>query len=315
MSDFTLLTGPILLGTQFNWALLGTLTLQVYNFHVSFPQERTAIKALVYTIFLLDVLQTALSSHFVFGVLVTGWGNPDALAKLPWTNAAIPVITALVSCTVQIFFAWRIYALKQGHWPTVVICSSIIMLALLQSAAGMAGGIKYVLLSDLPTDSEVVTVRLLGKIWILGNVICDVVIAAAMVVILSQYRKATPWKTTDSLITKLIYHTVETSVVTAAVAILDLGLFFPTPYYPGIPLSFIIGKIYSNVMMANINARKRVEGSAAGGSMQFSAELRFVDSGSHEQDRTLESRTQVSKVPMLTNETKHSHARSSGINV
>jgi hypothetical protein len=52
---------------------------------------------------------------------------------------------------------------------------------------------------------------------------------------LYKYRKATPWKTTDSLITKLIYHTIETSAITVVFALLDLGLFFPTAYYPGIP--------------------------------------------------------------------------------
>jgi hypothetical protein len=35
----------------------------------------------------------------------------------------------------------------------------------------------------------------------------------------------TPWKKTDKLITKLIYHTIETGAVTAAVAVVDLILF------------------------------------------------------------------------------------------
>jgi hypothetical protein len=41
----------------------------------------------------------------------------------------------------------------------------------------------------------------------------------------------TPWKKTDTIITKLIYHTVETGAVTAIVAILDMVLFLVYPQY------------------------------------------------------------------------------------
>ncbi|KAJ6517118.1 hypothetical protein DFH09DRAFT_1048811 [Mycena vulgaris] len=188
MSDFVFFTGSLLLGSQFNWGLLGILTLQVYMFHVSFPKERTAIKALVYTTFLLDVLQTALSSHFAFEVLATGWGNPAAITHPPWSNVAVPVTTALVSAPVQVFFAWRIYVLKQKSRFTWAVCGLIIALSLIQSSTGIAGGIKYSVTTSL-TDTDVRVIRLLGKIWLLGSIFCDVIIAVTMIIILLQYRK------------------------------------------------------------------------------------------------------------------------------
>ncbi|KAJ6540861.1 hypothetical protein DFH09DRAFT_1368508 [Mycena vulgaris] len=254
MSDFSMLTGSILIGTQLNWALLGTLTLQVYIFHVSFPTERAPIKALVYTIFLLDVLQSAPSSHFAFEVLATGWGNPEALQKLPWTNAAIPVITGMVSAPVQIFFAWRIYNLRKDSRYTIVVCGLIITLALLQSSTGMAGGIKFALLTQVPSGKSDVLLILL-QIWLIGSVACDVIIAVTMIIILTQYRKATPWKNTDSLITKLISHTIQTGALTSIVVILDLALFFAysSSYFPGIPivLPFPVAHITRNTETHN----------------------------------------------------------------
>jgi hypothetical protein len=47
---------------------------------------------------------------------------------------------------------------------------------------------------------------------------------------LSQLRKKLPWSKSDSIITKLIYNTVETGAVTAVVAIVDVVLFIS---YPG----------------------------------------------------------------------------------
>jgi hypothetical protein len=52
-----------------------------------------------------------------------------------------------------------------------------------------------------------------------------------------QVRVQTPWKTTDSLITKLIYHTVETGAITAIAAGIELVLFlvYPTTFLDDIP--------------------------------------------------------------------------------
>ncbi|KAJ6604365.1 hypothetical protein DFH09DRAFT_307289 [Mycena vulgaris] len=85
MSQFDVLTGPMLVGTQVNWALLGTLALQVYKFHICFPRETAAIKALVYTIFLLECVQTGITSHFAYSILITRWGDPSVFVKLPWS--------------------------------------------------------------------------------------------------------------------------------------------------------------------------------------------------------------------------------------
>ncbi|KAJ7750719.1 hypothetical protein DFH07DRAFT_1062073 [Mycena maculata] len=247
MSDLaSSITGPLLVATQLNWALLGTLTLQVYNFHASFPKERIAIKALV---------------------LATGWGDPEVFARLPWTINATPVITGLVSATVQIFFAWRIHALKKDSRYTLAICGLITTTALLQSSASITIGIKNALLGNSPANSDVRTLFILGKIWLLGSVVCDIIIAATMTRILLQYR-----------------------TITTIFAILELGLFVLSEavYFPGIPLLFMLGKVYSNAMMASLNARVRLDSSHVDGSLPaFSSELRFVDTaGSQELNRT-----------------------------
>ncbi|KAJ7649047.1 hypothetical protein DFH06DRAFT_1208866 [Mycena polygramma] len=254
MSAYLFFTGPILVGTQLNWALLGVLTLQIYNFYCNFPNERVGIKALVYWLFFLDLAQTAFTSHFAFGILVTGWGDPNVFAHLPWSSCSIPVLAGLVSFSVQLFFAWRIYVLEGDKSRYVLaICVLIVVVGLMQSLSAIVNGIRYAFSSQL---SDILQLVIGVKIWLIGSAVCDVVIALTMITILTRYRRMTPWKKSDNVITKLIYNTVETGAITAIAAIVEVILFLLYPQYffhetPG----FILGKMYSNVVLATLNSR------------------------------------------------------------
>ncbi|KAJ7474316.1 hypothetical protein FB451DRAFT_1558471 [Mycena latifolia] len=258
MSQYLLLTTPILVGTQFNWALLGTLTLQVYIFHISYPKERAWLKALVYTTYLLDLAQTAISSHFAFSVLCGGWGDPKALSDLPWSSVAGPIFTGLISAAVQIFFAWRIYVLKGEKPLALAISVLIVVLALMQCLAAIITDCLFAASAKLSEIPNLTGLMVGVKIWLISSAACDLLITVTMIIILSRYRQKTPWNKTDGLITKLIYHTVQTGAVTSFVAIVDVVLFI---MYPAIFLhetpAFMLGKVYSNVLLATLNNRTR----------------------------------------------------------
>ncbi|KAF8182834.1 hypothetical protein K438DRAFT_1975475 [Mycena galopus ATCC 62051] len=344
MSPFVLFTGPILVGTQLNWALLGVLLLQVFGFYRRFSKERTGIKALVCWLLFLDLAQTAFSSHFAFEALVSRWGDPAVFVQLPWSSCSIPVLTGLISASVQIFFAWRIYALE-GHKNRYIfgVCGLIVILALMQGLSAVVNGVREGISSQLADFLQLVIgvkVRLsiprstmqiswlssrfgsLGvpyaMLLLIGSAVCDVVIAGTMIVILTKYRKMTPWKKTDTIITKLIYHTVETGAVTAIVAILDMVLFLIYPQYLfHVVPSFILGKIYSNVVLATLNARTI---NSRGGETK-SETLPVSVNESHElQWRTPTARTEedathkvhVSTVTVITNDVSTSNIPNHG---
>ncbi|KAJ7819546.1 hypothetical protein B0H14DRAFT_2836150, partial [Mycena olivaceomarginata] len=67
------------------------------------------------------------------------------------------------------------------------------------------------------------------KVWLIGSAVCDIVITATMIFILNEYRNKTPWKKTDTLITKLIFNTVETGAVTTIIATVGVVLFILFP--------------------------------------------------------------------------------------
>ena len=131
-------------------------------YHISFPQDIRWIKVLVYTLFAIDTLQTVrrfpahdsfrmtdlsvfVGAHntyaefyFYFsGVLplrfllidnawhflAKGWGDPEALIKPGWSWIAVPLISGIVSCTVQWFFSWRIWKLSGKWYVSIFICA------------------------------------------------------------------------------------------------------------------------------------------------------------------------------------------------
>ncbi|KAF8498147.1 hypothetical protein F5888DRAFT_1692862, partial [Russula emetica] len=59
-----------LFGVLWNWTLYGVLVVQIYVYSYNFQDDRKPLKLLVYSMFLLETLQTALSVLFVYRVWV-----------------------------------------------------------------------------------------------------------------------------------------------------------------------------------------------------------------------------------------------------
>ncbi|KAF7303059.1 hypothetical protein MKEN_01269400 [Mycena kentingensis (nom. inval.)] len=247
-------TAPMLLGTQANWLLLGSLIVQVYRFYTSFPNERWWVKSLVYTLFLLEVGQTATTSHFAYDTLVSSWGDPRVFENLPWSSLAIPIFTGIISASVQIFYAWRIYCLKGGRLWAQLMSGSIVLLALAQCFAAIISDARFAM---HPQIGEISRLMLGVKIWLVGSAACDILITIALLIILTEFRRNTPWKRLESVLNRLITHTIETGLITSVVAVANVILFilFPQTNLYQLP-GFILGKLYTNVLLATLNARR-----------------------------------------------------------
>ncbi|KAF8258628.1 hypothetical protein EI94DRAFT_1117393 [Lactarius quietus] len=50
----------------FNWTLYGILCIQIYMYSCNFPNDRLSLKFLVYFVFLLETVQTALTGADVY---------------------------------------------------------------------------------------------------------------------------------------------------------------------------------------------------------------------------------------------------------
>ncbi|KAF8145177.1 hypothetical protein K438DRAFT_1782204 [Mycena galopus ATCC 62051] len=153
---------------------------------------------------------------------------------------------------VQIFFAWRIWMLNKYIFARIT--TVLIVLAI----ASIALAIVW------KTKDQLNTI-LLAEISILKS----------LTALLSSCR-ASPVRRTETLINRIIINVVETGVITVVAALLDLTLYLLSiqgqTFHTA--LAAILGKFYSNVLMANLNGRAR--------SNAFKAGLQDTESGGME---------------------------------
>ncbi|PFH47408.1 hypothetical protein AMATHDRAFT_6754 [Amanita thiersii Skay4041] len=247
------------IGTLFNWALLGTLVLQVYLYQVSFPKDSLWIKLLVYGVFLFDLAQTACATHWAWHLILIHWGDLSVFKYTYWSMTTSLVLIIVVTVAVQLFFAWRIWKLRGDSIFIRFLSTLIVLISLMQGAAELAMGIQlYIGTSDVVQEVAIITKPV--QVWLIGSFICDVIIACTTITILHQARKMSkPLKQTEDLVTKLIILTVETGAITAAMACIELVLFLVnTNNYTYFAPAVIFGKVYSNVLLANLNGRARM---------------------------------------------------------
>lgn len=85
--------------------------------------------------------------------------------------------------------------------------------------------------------------------WLLSTSVCDIVIAVSMVYYLRRIRSGV--RSTTTLLTRIIRASVETGLICATFAILDLSIFLSFPHNNyHVPMCMCLSKLYSNSLLA-----------------------------------------------------------------
>ncbi|KAF5355073.1 hypothetical protein D9756_005753 [Leucocoprinus leucothites] len=263
--------GPTLVGSLISYCLLGISIMQLYLYHLYFPNDQRWIKTLVYTIFALDIFQSAAVAEDCWDSLVSGWGQPEVLLFPNWSFTSLPAVSGIVALTVQSFYAWRIHLL--GKWK--IVPSIVILLSMASCAAACAISFGFIPPKDI---------RLLHKpnmmartyIWLGGAALVDLIISLSMLYLLFG-AKQSKFGRIQRVINRLIRLTIETGLVTATTASLELILFLTLPPTNGMHLLWSVPilydtlrkykrylllnsalnlcKVYSNALMVSLNSR------------------------------------------------------------
>ncbi|KAJ8091401.1 hypothetical protein PM082_015119 [Marasmius tenuissimus] len=212
----------------------------------------------VFVIYLLNFTQIILMHEFCWDVFVTGVGVKNGLPSPQAGTAVHTMLTGIVSATVQIFFAWRVYSLRKSSIVVKIAAILIVLLALEQCASCLTAVGLY-----LRAGNDAAGVELLrqgtkfDQAWLIGAVICDLIIAAAMTTILVQYSRESTVARTQTLVKSLIVRSVETGTITFVVQLINLILFvlYPTNFVYMI-FDRSISSLYSNALLLSLNARQ-----------------------------------------------------------
>lgn len=132
----------------------------MYSYY--YPKDRIQTKAMVYGLYIWEMVQTILFTIDAYNLYASGWGDPDKLLSLGmvWFSSTIMsgigmlqydhgfyhLIPGVADGVVQLFYAWRIFKLTQSRI--------------------LVGGIALVCIIDS-------CLSLLSKLMVYGSVLTD----------------------------------------------------------------------------------------------------------------------------------------------
>ncbi|KAJ7290261.1 hypothetical protein C8J57DRAFT_1114292 [Mycena rebaudengoi] len=245
---------PLFVGTILNFMLFGALFVQVYLYFIAFPADRRFTKILVVFVFTMEILQTMTDVRNTGELFGTRWGDREVMDRVGWAWFSVPVVGSIIAAVGQNFFAYRIYILSSKIWIPGIIA----ILTIVQMGAGIWSGVQIYnaqKFSRLNMHMKTTTV------WLAASAVCDLIVVAATVLSLAKERNPEFRRQTNATVSRIIRLTVETGVVCAMFALLDLALFakFENNYHLAVcmPLS----KIYSNSIMVILNSRAYIQSS------------------------------------------------------
>ncbi|TEB22227.1 hypothetical protein FA13DRAFT_1741179 [Coprinellus micaceus] len=212
-------------------------------------------KLLVGAVMLFDTIHQALITHTVYTYVITNWGKPEILGKIVQSLVIEVLFNGLTALLVQSFLTMRVWKLSNksiiltGLISLFVIGEFVVVVVFTAIALGFE---TFLELKKLEALSR--TVNALAAAG-------DVLIAVALCVIL--HRSRTGFHRSDSMINRLIVFAVNTGVLTslcAVASLISISVSGDTFIYIG--FFFCIGRLYTNSLLATLNARKMIRGAS-----------------------------------------------------
>ncbi|KAF7770689.1 hypothetical protein Agabi119p4_6663 [Agaricus bisporus var. burnettii] len=152
-----------------------------------------------------------------------------------------------VSTPVQLFIAWRIIIISGKRYFAFLIWAFALI------STGGAIWLAHTVV-DVKRFARKPDLHWPALTWLLASMIADVIITFSLVHSLAKRR--TGIVQTDDIINKIIRMTIQTGLVTAIFAILDVICFLVIPNSTlNFVWDFALSKLYANALMSTLNAR------------------------------------------------------------
>ncbi|THG96858.1 hypothetical protein EW026_g5048 [Hermanssonia centrifuga] len=173
-------------------------------------------------------------------------------------------MTAIIALLVQMFFAWRIKVLT-GNWFVVVIVSfcsiaqwcKLLSTSLYKIAANpqsTGGGLgTAIAVGMIPEFQHFQKFEIIVIVWLAFSAVADTAITVALSWHLRRHK--TGFAVTDNIVDKIVRMTIQTGMITALCAIIDLIAFLATPSGIHLIFNLPLSKLYTNSLMSSLNTR------------------------------------------------------------
>ncbi|KAJ7242177.1 hypothetical protein B0H12DRAFT_853224 [Mycena haematopus] len=210
--------------------------------------------SLVLATLVLDSLHMALIIHVVYHYLITNYYNNAAMQVVVWSIAAEALPTGLTAMLVQSFYAFRVYRISDK-----TICITALILLLVGATAGCGIAWVVIALSEPHTYDRLRRISPLAVSINALSTSVDVIITFMLCYML--LRSQAKSLADETLLNRLILITINTGLLTSLCAVSALAAIVYSPnslIYAG--FYFCIGRLYSNALLASLNARSVIRG-------------------------------------------------------
>ncbi|KAI0340037.1 hypothetical protein BDW22DRAFT_1431095 [Trametopsis cervina] len=260
--------GALLIGGIMATYLSGVVCTQTYLYFRSFPRDPSVIRSLVFVVWFMDILHSALVFTSVWHYLITGLKNPTEIQNIYWSVSGTISITGFTTFLIHCFFTHRVWTLsKQNKWIT----APIMALAFLRMLSAFGTVAQMTRLHTWARFHEVAAWSFTTGLVISATV--DILIAFTLVYYLSQNR--TGFSNMDYILDTIMLYTVENGMLTSISVVASFICWLTMPQnFIFLAFHFIIFKMYANSFLATLNARRNLKDrSLQGGRRKNSIQL------------------------------------------
>ncbi|KAH8804266.1 hypothetical protein DL96DRAFT_637435 [Flagelloscypha sp. PMI_526] len=249
--------GAAFIGVVVAAVLHGVSCVQAW-YYFTHQRDPSYLVALVVAVMVFDTVHQALISHTVYTYLVTNYGNPAILTQLTWSLLTEVIFNGLTAFLVQTFLTLRVWKLSNHNYLVTAVIYSLVL-----AEFGTVTAFAIKALANFTTFAQLATLQSLSVTVNALAAMGDVMIAMTLCTLL--HRSRTGFHRSDTIINKLILFAVNTGVLTSLCAIASLISILLAPNtFIYITFFFIIGRLYSNSLLATLNARKMIRSAADG---------------------------------------------------
>ncbi|KIL62133.1 hypothetical protein M378DRAFT_166117 [Amanita muscaria Koide BX008] len=248
--------GAVFIGIVVASSLHGVSCLQAW-FYFTHQNDTWPTKALVSAVMIFDTIHQMLITHTAYIYLIKNFGNYPALENIVWSLIVEVIFNGLTALLVQSFLANRVWRLSNRNiWITGLV--AILIVGEFVSVVVFLGlSVRFRTFTELATlKSLSVTINALAAAG-------DVLIAVTLCILL--HRSRTGFHRSNTMINKLIMFAVNTGCFTslcALASLISITVAGTTFFY--IAFFFSIGRLYSNSLLATLNARDMIRNATDG---------------------------------------------------
>ncbi|KAJ7323860.1 hypothetical protein DFH08DRAFT_887048 [Mycena albidolilacea] len=245
--------GSMLLGVIVSAVLYGISLLQCLFYFTRYVRDAKILKILVASTLFLDTLHLSFVIHTMYHYLISNYYTHDALQRMIWSVSLEALPTGITAGLVQSFYAYRIWRMSHHN---IFLTGFILVLVLATSACGTAW---VVLALQAGTYERLLRISPLTISINALSTAADVTITSTLCFML--YRTRPTSRETETMVNRLILFTINTGLLTSLCAVASLISLIASPktlIYAS--FYFCIGRLYSNALLASLNARAVIRG-------------------------------------------------------